>query len=122
MKKESIAYLRKLLPPGSTILTMLNHVSKSGMTRSISLYIARRSEILDITAHAAVAMERSIDVRHRGIRIGGCGMDMGFALVYDLGRTLNPKGFKHNKNTHPRNGSTSPRDSDGGYTYNQRWI
>ena|ERR1035437_1828097 len=51
---------------------------------------------------------------------GGCGMDMGFHLVYNLGRTLFPEGFK--VEGRGRNGDASGWDKDGGYALKQRWI
>lgn len=49
-----------------------------------------------------------------GVRVGGCGMDMGFALVYDLGRTLYPKGVKK--------GYSGSPESDGGYALKHEWL
>lgn len=42
---------------------------------------------------AAKAMGDEMDRERPGIRVSGCGMDMGFHLVYNLGRTLYPEGF-----------------------------
>lgn len=66
---------------------------------------------------AAKAMGRNFDSDLQGIKIGGCGMDMGFALVYDLGATLWPKGTPkpHGK----RNGEP---DSEGGYALKHSWL
>jgi hypothetical protein len=52
-----------------------------------------------------------------GIKIGGCGMDMGFDLVYSLGATLWPNGTRKPHGT--RNGEP---DSAGGYALNHRWM
>lgn len=93
-KTEAIGQLRTLLPPGSTVRTILRHVSSSGMTRWISLIIETREGIRDITWLAAHAMRENVNSgNHEGIRVGGAGMDMGFALVYNLSRTLYPDGF-----------------------------
>ena len=54
--------------------------------------------------------------------VGGCGMDMGFNIVYSLSRRLWPKGFKLPKGKAGRNGDTSGTDTDGGYALNQRWL
>jgi len=55
------------------IYTVLDHVSPSGMTRWISAFIpvvrGGRAEFV------CVAREK---------KLGGCGMDMGFALAYDM--------------------------------------
>ena len=108
--------LRERLAPNTVIYTKVNHVSKSGMQRGISLYVAEGNEIRDITCHAAWAMGDTIH-KQGGIKISGCGMDMGFALVYNLGRTLWPDGTPepHGK----RNGQP---DSWGGYALKHRWL
>lgn len=49
-----------------------------------------------------------VDTKHGGIRIRGCGMNMGDALVYDLGATLWPHG--------------TPEIRDGGYALKQIWL
>ena len=93
-RTEAIERLRKMLPPGSTVYTIARHVSRSGMSRSISLVTVEPTvygpdgEPFDISWLAARAMGDRIDQNHGGIKIGGAGMDMGFALVYNLARTL----------------------------------
>jgi hypothetical protein len=77
------------------VYTILRSVSASGMTRHISLVIAGigvdgKPDIHDITYHAAQAMGDKLQERngHRTIRVNGCGMDMGFHLVYNLSSVL----------------------------------
>ena len=106
------------------VYTVLRHVSASGMSREISLFVAdvekrdgkRVPIIRDITYTAAAAMADNMGKRG-GIVIGGAGMDMGFALVYNLGRTLWPNGTKKPHGT--RNGQP---DTDGGYALNHSWL
>jgi hypothetical protein len=78
------------LKQGSKVYTILRHVSSSGMSRDISLVIAQGDEIIDITYYASHALEdRLIESKgHRAIRVNGCGMDMGFHLVYNLSSVL----------------------------------
>lgn len=66
---------------------------------------------------AARAMDDTFDRDRQGIKIGGAGMDMGFALVYNLGRTMWPKGTKKPHGT--RNGVP---DGDGGYALAHAWL
>lgn len=77
-------------------------------------------EVRSIGWMAAKAMGDTFDSERQGIKISGAGMDMGFALVYNLGRTLFPKGFKVTGSG--RNGDTSGHDRDGGYALNQEWL
>lgn len=91
-QNEAIERLREWLKPGDTIYTILRHVSRSGMQREISLlYFGERSEPYDLDYNVAWAL----DARRgkRGVVASGCGMDMGFHLVYNLGRTLYPDGY-----------------------------
>ena len=115
-KSKSRQTLLELLKPGDTVYTVLKHVSRSGMMRHIQLKIVRDGDICDITYHAARAMGDSI-AKDGGIRVAGCGMDMGFALIYDLGMTLWRNGTPEPHDT--RNGEP---DRDGGYALHQRWI
>ena len=90
---EAIGRLLSELTPGRTVYTKITHVSRSGMSRSIECYLAQgRDNLTDITWAVARATNSRVDNTHGGIIMGGCGMDMGFALVYNLGRTLYPNG------------------------------
>lgn len=135
--------LRAMLTPGTTVHTGLDHVSRSGMSRRISVYIVRDGDITDITWLVAKAGYGKLHAQG-GISMGGCGMDMGFALVYGVGRMLYPNGFpctgskgytsSGRKARHPRcmsndhvNGDSVYRrgknhGGDGGYALNQRWL
>lgn len=112
---ESRAYLLKMLKPGATVLTVLRNVSRSGMSRRIDLYTVHKGEVTYLSHAAAVVMgaPRPTD----GIKVGDCGMDRGFHLVYNLGYALWPNGTPkpHGK----RNGEP---DSDGGYALKQSWL
>ena len=72
------------------VYTVLRSVSSSGMTRHISLLVASGDQIQDITYYAAGVLGESLHERngHRTIRQNGCGMDMGFNLVYNLSNVL----------------------------------
>ncbi len=78
--------------------------------------------------HPNYAVGRALDLRHwkqngreqDALVVGGCGMDMGFHIVYNLGRVLFPDGFK--VEGRGRNGDTSGWDKDGGYALNHRWL
>jgi hypothetical protein len=59
------------------------------------------------------------DGKREGLRVSGCGMDMGFDIVYNLGRFLFPKG--DGKTVTGRNGDTKP-ETDGGYLLKQEWL
>ena len=143
-QEAALAKLREILKPGDEIHTVLRHCSRSGMSRSISLIIARDGAPEDITYWAARALGDRIDQRRGGIVVGGCGMDMGFHLVYSLSRRLFPDGFgtpsaekPHKRANDPqhaaamieaghkfrgRNCDASGWDNDGGYALKHRWL
>ena len=140
---EALDTLREMLTPGTTVYTNVDHVSKSGMSRRISAYIVEDGSIRDITWLISRA---GIGKLHRegGIVMGGCGMDMGFALVYNLGSALYPNGFPctgstgytktYRKAKNPRCMSNHHSNGDsvyrkgkmhkggGGYALNQTWL
>jgi len=88
-REEAIARLTDLLRAGDTVHTILRKVSKSGMTREISLVIARDNKLIDITYDASHALgNKLVDGYNRAIRVNGCGMDMGWHLVYNLSSVL----------------------------------
>ena len=85
-KKEAINTLKKYIKRGDTIYTTVTHVTKTGMTRDIKVRQIKRNRPLNWTYYVANALEYK--QKNNGVRIGGCGMDMGFALVYNLARVL----------------------------------
>lgn len=94
-QRDALDQLRRELKPGTTVHTILRHVSRSGMSRSISaVVISKRGEVHTLDYLIARAGLGKVDQRNGGIRIGGAGMDMGFALVYGLSRALYPDGHR----------------------------
>lgn len=134
-RADAVTHLREILKPGDTVTTVLRHVARSGMSRSISAMIPGTSEVEDITYWAARAMGDRIDQNHGGVIMGGCGMDMGFALVYNLARTLWPQGHpctgeaerpnrcpSNDHSNGERTYSPELHHRDGGYALRQRWL
>lgn len=92
-REEAIENLRSMLPPGSTVYTILRHVARSGMMRRVSLSTIIDGHPHDLDGRAARACGWTWDRDNGGIRVSGCGMDMGFHLVSQLGMVLYPKGY-----------------------------
>lgn len=93
-KVNALKALREMLPPGTTVYCIVRHVARSGMSRRIDLYVMRDGAPRWISGYAAQVMDRRLGKQDDGIVIGGCGMDMGFALVAELSRELYPDGFE----------------------------
>jgi hypothetical protein len=115
-RAQTIAGLLEILKPGQIVYTRLRSVSKSGMSRRISLHIVQGTEIVDITYRAAIAMGNKLSDKG-GIVVSGCGMDMGFSLVYNLGYRLWPNGTPE-----PHGSRNGTPDSNGGYALKHKWI
>ena len=141
--KEELADLK----PGDTVYTILRRVSRSGMQREIG--------VVQLTKNGprhpnwAVAVLLGLPLNRSGfdgVKVGGCGMDMGFHLVYSLSAALFPGGFgvegelplgRKIRPTSPenaalaiargakfygRNGDASGWDNDGGYALRHEWL
>lgn len=118
-EKSLVKWIRRTRP---TVYTVCNHVSSSGMFRLISAHVIRKGQIISLNCLAEHLDCYKRDKRREGLRVGGCGMDMGFAVVYSISGAIFPKGFRYRKNEHHRNGSESPTDCDGGYALRQQWM
>jgi len=142
--KEAIERLREMIKPGDKVYTTVNHVSRSGMYRAISVHLIKDNEPIWISRLVAKAVGFGWDDNHEAIKVNGCGMDMGFHVVYELSRVLFPNGFgiptdsvypiipktkeeaaqfvKNGVKFHGRNGDTCGWDNDGGYALKQEWL
>ena|SRR3990167_549965 len=146
-KQEAIDYLRTILEPGDTVYTILRHVSRSGMMRVIGAIQMTEDSPNDITPRAAKALGEPLDRDRWGVKVGGCGMDMGFHLVYNLSYTLFPTGHgcigehcpsndhnngdrdytPHSRGIHPSGPGEIDMGaehwhSDGGYALRHKWL
>lgn len=92
-EQQAAEHLRALFPPGSTVYTVLRHVSRSGMSRSISVLHQDADGISDVSYLVARVLGDKLDRERGGVKVRGCGMDMGRSLVYNLSATLHPEGF-----------------------------
>lgn len=88
--EQSRESLKKVCPEGSTVYCVLRTVAKSGMSRTISLFVIRDGELSDITGYAAHALGWPLVNANgsRAMRVDGCGMDMGFHAVSSLSWAL----------------------------------
>jgi len=126
---QAIERLRSELKPRDKVYTKVEHVSASGMSRSIRLYLIQDNQPWDISGMVA-----RFDQRNGGVVIGGCGMDMGFALVYDLSSALFRDGFDcigedarcpsndHLNDRGERNYSPNRHHNSGGYALHHSWF
>ena len=102
---ESAKHQLRAVRKGDTLYTIVRNVARSGMSREISVFIARGKEVRDISWAVAVTLGWSQNKNTRAVKIGGCGMDMGFHLVNSLSYAMH--GTKCDK---------------AGYTLEHRWL
>lgn len=140
-REASLAQLREWINPGDTVHTALVHVSRSGMMRHIAPMIFINNEADNrryLTYHVAVVLGLPIKTGWQdAVKVGGCGMDMGFHLVYNLSRALWPDGFpctgvdayadrrrcpSNDHSNGDRDYTAGKMHSDGGYALHHRWI
>lgn len=119
-RTNALNELKELVKVGDTVYTILRHVSASGMSRRISIIVIKDNEPLMIDYLVSKILDLKRTPRAEGVQISGAGMDMGFEIVYSLGRALFPDGFK--VEGRGRNGDTSGWDKDGGYSLKHRWL
>ena len=86
--QEAFDTLRKMLKPGDTVHTILDNVSRSGMSRDIRVVVLRDGEAMHPNYSVSVLLGYPRAKRGDGMRVGGCGMDMGFHIVHSLGYAL----------------------------------
>jgi len=110
-KEYAFNQLKETLKQGDTVFSVLRHVSSSGMSRRMDFYIVEDKKLRYLTGWIAHAMGYRLH-KDGGVVIKGCGMDMGFHVVYCLSRRLFPEGFKNEIN----------EIRDGGYALRHEWI
>ena len=101
--KSCTKMLKKFCRKGSTMYTVIRHVSKSGMSRRIDCYSIHRGELTYLSGYIEGITGWK---RHRdgGLIVSGCGMDMGFHIIYNVSAAL----YGH--------------DNRGGYEISHSWI
>lgn len=139
-RAEAIAELQDMLSPGDTVYTVLRHVSRSGMMRAIDLYVMEGNEPRRITWRVCKATGYPYSDKHEAARVEGCGMDMGFSIVYNLSSVLFRGGFDcigegnyetgrqgcpsndHSNDRGERNYAPDRHHKSGAYALRHRWM
>ena len=95
--EEAIEKLKEEIKEGDVLWTELKHVSKSGMTRWIAVRHIKDNYPFNYTYLVAKALGSKVSDRYDGIKRVGCGMDMGFDLIYNLSYVLYGNGYAINQ-------------------------
>jgi len=80
------------LPKGTTLYTVLRHVSGSGMARWITVFRVEDGEIRRVPVPESHYWLKTSQ-HNADYRVNGAGMDMGFELVYSLGMQIHNDGY-----------------------------
>jgi hypothetical protein len=96
-REQAIEKLREAIEPNDTLYTQLEHVTKSGMTRFIKVRQIKDDYPYDFTYLVAKALDWKYSDKYYAIKVGGCGMDMGFDLIYNLSYVLHGDGYAINQ-------------------------
>lgn len=120
-KAEAIAELKKWLPQGATLEMHLARVSRSGMSRVIRCSViwideeGKHATFQNLSGYVARAIGHTlVEGFDGGVRIFGCGMDMGLALADIVSYEL--YGLPLNQNHRDDN------SEDEKYGIRYRWI
>lgn len=87
----AVERLRSFLAPGDTVTCVLRSVSRSGMSRRIDFYKfapAADGKVDKFYLSGLIGTALGWSVNNTGLRVDGCGMDMGFHVVHELGYAL----------------------------------
>jgi hypothetical protein len=111
-QEDAITQLRGFMTAGSKMYTLVRNVARSGMSRTISCYHVDGGDVRDMTwlVGRALGYTRAKD---GGLKVPGCGMDMGFHLANSLSYALHGMPKDH------------PEGIDGhraGYTIKHEWL
>lgn len=99
LQLEAVDYLRNILKPGNEVYTIMMSVNRMGTCRTFKVLAlgpgmhGNAQEIRDITGSVSEAIGARLSKSTGGVMMQGVGMDMGFKIVYSLGRAMFPDGF-----------------------------
>tara|TARA_R110000823_G_C15693993_1_gene475688 strand:+ start:182 stop:526 length:345 start_codon:yes stop_codon:yes gene_type:complete len=91
--------LREAFPKGATAFTTVRHVARSGMSRRISVLATSIRSGDGSISNYSYAVSQVLGWKHgpsresASVKVSGCGMDMGFHLVYTLSSILYGDGY-----------------------------
>jgi len=92
--EQARATLLEMLKPGDTVYTVLRSVSRSGMSREIGVLKQRADGGFWYPNYAAATvLGYRLNKHGDGLKVSGCGMDMGFHVVYSLSQALFGDGY-----------------------------
>jgi len=120
--KNLILWIKKAKPE---IIVNFKSVSRSGMLRRVNVYVIKDNKLLYLNYLVTQFTHYKKDSEGL-LKLQGCGMDMGFSLVYNFSSAIFPNGFKSSRRNSINGMKKTEKgfnwDTDGGYALNNRNI
>tara|TARA_R100001163_G_C5040998_1_gene179127 strand:- start:72 stop:386 length:315 start_codon:yes stop_codon:yes gene_type:complete len=91
-KERAKEFLKDSFPKGSTAHTTVVHVARSGMSRHIKVFAISGERIQNVSYYVSELLDWRL-TKNDAVFVGGCGMDMGFHLIYTLSSKLYDDGY-----------------------------
>lgn len=82
-RAQTVEKVKCMLAGIDTVYGIVRHVSASGMSRNIDLYIIKDNRPVYLTGYASIILGYRL-TKDRGMVVGGCGMDMIYHCVSTL--------------------------------------
>lgn len=137
-QEEALETLRRYLPAGSKVLTIIRTVAKSGMSRTLDVYTLSRPQngeepsMVYLSGWVAKALGWT-RTKEGWVRVDGCGMDAGFHLTHCLSYGLHgpsqgvPETGDYNDPVYNRKRSDAqhrptPECYVAGYSLKNEWL
>lgn len=86
-RAQCIDKVKTMLENVDTVYGIVRHVSASGMSRDIDLYIIKDNRLVYLTGYASTILGYPMS-KNQGMKVGGCGMDMVFHCVSSLAQAI----------------------------------
>lgn len=97
-EQEAREAIERYMKEGMTIYTVLRSVSRSGMSRDMSVvFITEAGTVLHPSWSVAhiLGYPMSKDGAHNALKVSGCGMDMGYHVASQLAQAFGLKEWRH---------------------------
>lgn len=105
-KDEALAFLKNNLNEHDTVFYIVKNVSNSGMYRHIDFYTFKVKDVFEegenrvqkvwLSGAISKVLGYPLKEKTQSLGVSGCGMNMGFAVIYNLAEVLFGDGYKLN--------------------------
>lgn len=95
LREEGVQKLKELAPEGSHLYIVLRHTSQSGMVRHISAFVIQDNYPICLDRLIVKLGLFKLTKGGEAMLVHGCGMDMGFHVVYETARAVYGNGYTY---------------------------